>query len=69
MGRLLSESVCGVCLYFQLISNTHGNLDSSLVAYISTLLENAVIVCEGSETHRLMFRLASKCMLCNNVYK
>ena len=60
-GRLLSESTRGMHLYFQIISNNNGILDSVLVLHTSASLENAGIECEGSETRRLIFRLACKC--------
>ena len=64
-GRLFSESTHGVHLYFQLVSNRNGALDSilRLVVYASSaLLENAMIECDGTETRRLIFRLACKYM-------
>ena len=60
-GILFTESTRGVHLYFQMISNNNGVLDSILVVPTSAnALENAVIECEGSEIRRLIFRLACK---------
>ena len=61
-GILFSKSTHGMHLYFRMISNKNGILDSVLVVYTSAAsLENAVIECEGSATHRLIFRFACKC--------
>ena len=60
-GILFTESTHGMHLYFQMISNNNGVLDSILVVFTSAnALENAVIECEGSETRHLIFRLTCK---------
>ena len=60
-GRLFSESTRGMRLYFQMMSNNNGVLDSILVVpTLANALENAVIECKGSEIRRLIFRLACK---------
>ena len=63
-GTLFTKSIAthGIHLYFQMISNNNGVLDSILTMPTSAnALENAVIECEGSEIRRLIFRLACKC--------
>ena len=57
-GRPFPEPAHG--MYFQMILNKNGILDSILVVYTSAALENAIIECEGLETQRLTFRLACK---------
>ena len=60
-GIVNSESIGGVHLHFQLVSNSNGVLNSILMVHMSASLENAVIECDGTETHSLTFRLACKC--------
>ena len=59
-GKLYSESIRGVHLFFQLISNMNGTLGSILVAHVSSLLENAIIECHASQTAHLTVRFACK---------
>ena len=60
-GILFTESTCGMHLYFQMISNNNGVLDSILVVpTTANALENAILECEGSEIRHLIFRLACK---------
>lgn len=60
-GRVNFKAIGGVPLYFQLVSNTNGILDSILTVHTSASFENAVIECDGTETRSLIFRLARKC--------
>ena len=60
LGRSFTESTHGLQLHFHLTSNANGVLESTLWVITSTLLENALIECEGTVTHSLTFRLACK---------
>lgn len=73
-GRINFESNRDVHLYFQLVSNKNGILESilglRLIKHTSASRESAVtaVECDGTETRRLTFGLACKFLMINYRY-
>ena len=57
-GKSVLESTDHFHLRFELLSNADGILNSTLIAHTSTVLQNAVISCEGESTQSLVLRFA-----------
>ena len=60
----ISDSTSQLHLDFELVSNSMGTLNTSLVIHTTTVLNNAVISCEGTSIEYFTFQLTRMFITC-----
>ena len=58
IGKIYSISTSELQLYFELLSNTMGVLNSTLTIHTTAALAHATIECEGTTTRRYVLKIA-----------